>query len=143
MSRYKFLGDYRLRLLFQQAMRERVIKRMKAEKLDYVIAIPISSERLAQRGFNQVAPFIPIQVPSCRPLRLKKQPKRDQSSKSRKERMESSQPFELEPDALKVVKGKRLLIIDDVYTTGRTLHHASALLLEAGAVHVVSQSLAR
>ncbi|WP_239061178.1 ComF family protein [Fructobacillus tropaeoli] len=39
--------------------------------------------------------------------------------------------------------GKRVLVVDDVYTTGRTLYHAADCLYQAGARFVSSASLAR
>lgn len=41
------------------------------------------------------------------------------------------------------VRGKRLLLIDDVLTTGATLRAASEVLKEAGAAHVSVLTLAR
>ena len=41
------------------------------------------------------------------------------------------------------VRGKRVLLIDDVFTTGATLRAASAALKAAGADHVSALTLAR
>ena len=43
----------------------------------------------------------------------------------------------------KIVKGQRVLIIDDIFTTGATLDNASIALKKAGAVVVYALSIAR
>ena len=41
------------------------------------------------------------------------------------------------------VINKRILLVDDVYTTGRTLYHAAVLFKQAGCKEIGSVSLAR
>ena len=62
-----------------------------------------------------------------------------QSEKSRSERLKTQQPFEYIGDKLQ----GNYAIIDDVYTTGRTLYYAQELLLKNGASRVCSVTLAR
>ena len=52
------------------------------------------------------------------------------------------QPFELLESNGKIRK-QRVLLVDDVYTTGRTLFHAAELLYENGAETVKSLTFAR
>ena len=64
-----------------------------------------------------------------------------QSHKDRAMRMKTKQPFEyVGPNNL---SDKKILLVDDIYTTGRTLYHAKALLEDAGAKFVTSVTLAR
>ncbi|MEI2414047.1 phosphoribosyltransferase family protein [Ligilactobacillus salivarius] len=53
--------------------------------------------------------------------------------------MKTQQPFEYIGDKLQ----GNYVIIDDVYTTGRTLYYAQELLLKNGASRVCSVTLAR
>ena len=64
-----------------------------------------------------------------------------QSHKNRVERMQTQQPFILQSPAK--VKNQFVVLIDDIYTTGRTLYHAQDLLLKAGAAEIRSVTLAR
>lgn len=45
MSRYKFMGDYRLSIVFQKEMRQMIRRLVKEQQIDLVIPIPVSKER--------------------------------------------------------------------------------------------------
>ncbi|MBS9338962.1 ComF family protein [Fructobacillus sp. M2-14] len=143
MAKYKFIGDYRMARLFQKRMHEMIRQIIKKEKIDYVVPIPVSKTRYGTRGFNQVVPYLPPTPKVIEALKVRKNKGKDQSEKSRQARLHAKQPFILDQEKVKRLKGKRVLLVDDVYTTERTLYHAQARLLEAGATFVTSCSLAR
>ncbi len=66
-----------------------------------------------------------------------------QAQRSRKQRLEEAQPFAVKPEATVEIKNKKLLLIDDVYTTGRTLYHAAEALQTFGPQSIRSFSFAR
>lgn len=135
-ARYKFRGDYILAKAFSPHIQE------KLQKIDYDIltAIPLSDERLYERGFNQSealiieAGFTPINL-------LKRTHSEKQSKKSRADRIHLPQVFQIEEEA--EISNKRVLLVDDIYTTGSTLRHAAKILKSAGAQSVASLTLAR
>lgn len=128
-SRYKFMGDYRLRKAFSH--------HFKKEKDYTLVPVPISEKRLQERGFNQVLGF--IDHLHFAPL-LEKEEGLSQHTLSRNKRLQNKNTFTLKA---KVKLPKKVLLVDDVYTTGRTLQHAIAVLKEAGVQDVKSFSLCR
>lgn len=136
MQRYKFNGDYRLRVVFQREL-SKVVNEQKA---DLIVPIPVTSTTMQTRGFNQVIGLL-REVPYQSILRTKISSKVAQSSKTKEERLATKQPFIL--DAPAKVINKKVLLVDDVYTTGRTLYHAASLFKQAGCKEIGSVSLAR
>jgi predicted amidophosphoribosyltransferase len=53
-----------------------------------------------------------------------------------------SNVFYCEPDEIDLLKGKSVLLIDDVYTTGTTVDECSKVLLRGGASKVFVLTLA-
>ncbi|MCM3763420.1 ComF family protein [Neobacillus niacini] len=138
-ARYKFRGDYVLAKVFAEYVRLQ-IQKMNA---DIYVPIPLSEERIYERGFNQAeallreAGFTPTSI-------LTRIHSEKQSKKSRTERIHLPQVFQLCPEtAVTHIQGASILLIDDIYTTGSTLRHAAKLLKEAGADRITSLTLAR
>jgi ComF family protein len=113
---------------------------------DSIVPIPLSRQRLQERGYNQVGL---IAHPLSRLLRWQYLPgalrrtrhTRSQVGLNAGERLENVHgAFEAEAP---FVKGKAILIIDDVATTGATLHSASHALAYAGAIKVYALTLAK
>ena len=136
MQRYKFNGDYRLCVVFQREL-SKVVNEQKA---DLIVPIPVTSTTMQTRGFNQVIGLL-REVPYQSILRTKISSKVAQSSKTKEERLATKQPFIL--DAPEKVINNKVLLVDDVYTTGRTLYHAANLFKQPGCKEIGSVSLAR
>ncbi|MDF2857097.1 MAG: phosphoribosyltransferase [Neobacillus sp.] len=136
LARFKFRGDYVLTKIFSSSINEALGKM----KFDMLVPIPLSAERLYERGFNQSESLIIESGHHITPL-LTRIHAEKQSKKSRSERIHLAQVFQLASNI--EVKGKRLVLVDDIYTTGSTLRHAAKLLKEAGAQSVQSLTLAR
>lgn len=65
-----------------------------------------------------------------------------QSQKARQDRMETPQPFKLVMGTERL-RQQRVILVDDIYTTGRTMRHAADLIIENGAKSVTGLTLAR
>ncbi|WP_409290528.1 ComF family protein [Peribacillus sp. SCS-37] len=136
LARFKYRGDYILIEGFKAALAEA----LKALEFDLAVPIPLSSERLAERGFNQSeAGISAIGLESF--YALKRTHSEKQSKKTRQERMRHAQVFSL-LDGVNIT-GKSILLFDDIYTTGSTLRHAAKVLKVNGAARVSSLTLAR
>ena len=112
---------------------------------DFILPVPLSAQRLKQRGFNQ---SVEIARPLARqlgiPLELKHiRRQRDttpQATLPWKERAKNIRhAFECHID----LTGKTVLVVDDVMTTGATLNELARTLKAYGAVRVENYVLAR
>lgn len=137
MHRYKFQGDYRIRSVFTQAMAQQLDK----YQADIITTVPIAQQTWLTRGFNQVQGI--IDRPTEELLAVISNEKRPQSTRDRQERLALKQPFcWVDDKSRQSVYGKRVVLVDDVYTTGRTMYHAAGLFREAGVKSVKTFSLA-
>ncbi|MDT2736804.1 ComF family protein [Enterococcus pseudoavium] len=134
---YKFKGDYRIRGAFVPELKQAL-----QSYRDYLICpLPLSEVRFNQRGFNQVCGCLAETKIPYR-LLLKRQERPPQAEKSRAERLKMEQPFELIESNQKI-RNQKVLLVDDVYTTGRTLFHGAELLYKNGVKTVKSLTFAR
>jgi len=125
------------------------------DSIDIILPVPLHIKRFRKRGFNQAYLLVRnwnilAGQSRCRPADL--QIERDllvrtvatepQSALGRAKRaVNIKNAFDLK-DRDKV-KDKRILLIDDVYTTGATVDECARLLLNCGARHVDVLTLAR
>lgn len=111
-----------------------------ANKYDIAIPVPIHSKRRRERGYNQseliarsLANKLNISVDPGVLAKRKNTP--PQSSLAKDERYKNLEgAFEVKKPYL--IKGKRVLLVDDVITTGSTLEQCGKILLQSGAVYV-------
>ena len=103
--------------------------------IDFLVPIPISKKKQRQRGFNQtmiICEGILEILPALKilPALIKQKSSRSQTNKDRIQRGDQmAQLFEL--DKAFDIKATRLLLVDDVITTGATLEAAAACLWQA------------
>ena len=116
------------------------------EAADAVLPMPLSRERLRTRGFNQALllarQLAPDKTNSHLLLRIQDTPA--QSTLHRNERLDSlHDAFAVDPLRVQQIKGKRLVLVDDVMTSGATLYAAARVLRAAGAAHITGLVIAR
>ena len=115
--------------------------------LDLVLPVPLHPKRLRERGFNQSLLLarhfshkhsIPLDITAL----YRSRPTQPQTQLSGPERQTNVRgAFEVrKPEA---VAKKRVLLIDDVFTTGATIRECAKVLLHAGAKQVDVLTLAR
>ncbi|WLV23986.1 ComF family protein [Aciduricibacillus chroicocephali] len=133
---WKYRGDYEVGFSFMQDIND-AFRKLGTEKKTIVVPIPLSEERLAERGFNQALQLASF-IPKKSALLLRRVHGEKQSKKTRRERITAENPFIIEEKVEKPV-----ILVDDIYTTGATLHKAAAVLKRAGCPRVESLTLVR
>ena len=125
------------------------------DSIDVVTPVPLHTKKFRQRGFNQAYLLIqnwsaiaaqmqidPGNFQLDRDVLSRTVPTTPQTGLDRRQRAANiKNAFEL-VDKSKIID-KRILLVDDVYTTGATVDECARLLLHHGAAHVDVLSLAR
>jgi ComF family protein len=115
------------------------------EAPDLILPLPLSPQRLAERGFNQaqeIARLIAREtlLPLCTTLLIRERHTHPQSLLPWKERARNVRDaFHCSTD----LAGAKIALVDDVLTTGSTLHEAARALKRQGAAEVTGWVVAR
>jgi ComF family protein len=113
---------------------------------DTVLPMPLAAQRLRARGFNQALELArrlaPTKTDAALLLRIRDTA--PQTTLSRAHRLRNVRhAFAVEPERVGELTGKRLVLVDDVMTSGASLYAAAQTLRQAGAAHVSALVLAR
>jgi ComF family protein len=117
--------------------------------VDRVVPVPLSPQRLAQRGFNQaweVARRVAsaLGVPADATALLRPIDTAHQADLPREQRAVNLRgAFMVATGARAALQGRRIALVDDVMTTGATAREATAALLRGGAASVQVWTLTR
>jgi ComF family protein len=120
--------------------------RLHGRRFDVIVPVPLHPARERERGFNQAMLLAELLAPAvAAPLRAVLERTRyttTQTAYDRAERMENLHgAFRLRKN--QDVRDLRVLLIDDVLTTGSTLSECARVLRAAGAVSVHAATAAR
>jgi ComF family protein len=140
----KYKGDIALGDVFARPLASQLLSY--GWPVNLIVPVPIGVARKSERGYNQAA-LIAWPVALCagiayRPNALKKvRETRSQVGLPASERRTNvAEAFQADP---KTVRGKSVLIMDDVTTSGATIEACTNALLSAGANQVYGLTLAR
>ena len=118
---------------------------------DWLIALPLSKERLQTRGINQaweLASDLARQSQTLGQaddaLHQRVKHTRPQSQLGREARLANVKGvFQVDPLRAPRLAGRRVVLVDDVMTSGASLFAAAQVLRDAGAAHITAVVLAR
>lgn len=145
-TQFKFQGQPGWARTFATLMRRAPGLRAALGRADLVVPMPLSRERLAERGFNQ-ALLLARSLDAGKAhagvlLRIRHTPA--QTALDRRGRLANvAGAFAVEPSQAASLRAKRVLLVDDVMTSGASVFGAAAALRQAGAAGVAAAVLAR
>jgi len=147
--RYKYTRGLWFEPFIAELLAEAALPRLTAEQWDMIVPVPLHSSKLAEREFNQAERLAKclsartgLTVAAKALVRVK--PTVTQTAMTRAERAENVRnAFAGHPKGAKLVVGKRVVLVDDVFTTGATTNACAKVLRRAGAVEVCVWTLAR
>ena len=146
---FKFANQPELAGLMSDAVVREVRRHGSPEDIEWVLPVPLSDQRLQQRGYDQAWELARA---IGRSLGIRSQARvlrrlvdtAPQSSLDRQSRaLNLKGAFGVDPSARASIAGKRLALVDDVMTTGASVRAAAHALLDAGARSVDVWCVAR
>jgi len=146
---FKYHGNSSMIGAFGAMIRETAaIRGLTSGSADFLIPVPIHEDRRLQRGFNQaevisraLSGFIP--VPTVTDVLMKKRNTPAQAGLTCRGRRKGPAGSFAAGNASHLIKGKTVVVVDDVMTTGATLNACASVLSRAGAAEVLGFTLAR
>ena len=145
-TRFKFQADPGLGRSLAELMRHAPWVEPALERASLVVAMPLSRTRLRERGFNQAFELARHLAPDKADAHTlqRTQANAHQVGASRDDRLANVRDaFWVDPARVSLVCGQRLVLIDDVMTTGASLNEAARALKAVGATHVTGLVFAR
>ena len=143
---YKFEGQRQLSSALALPLAEQV-RRHYGGAFDLITWVPVSPKTLKARGYDQSrllaqALAEALDKPAA-PLLRKERHTPAQSSLSSPADRRSNVAGAFAPTDPSAIAARRILLVDDVFTTGATLEEASRVLRQAGAVEVMGAAFCR
>jgi len=137
---------YLCRKLTEQLVRTQ--QQLPLNRATRIIPVPLHAERERERGFNQAtvigrelarAASLPLDEVSLVRVKNIKRHRAGMDAKGRRDTVANA--FRVTHPAL--IAGERVLLVDDVFTTGATVSSCATALLDAGATDVFVLTIAR
>ena len=149
LARFKFGQQPGLAVPLAQLLQRLPATAQRLNDATLVLPMPLANERLAERGFNQSLLLAQALLRAPRQrldahLLLRPVHRLPQSALTRAERLRNvSGVFAVAPESAHRLQEARVLLVDDVMTSGASLAAAASVLRQAGAVHVAALVVAR
>ncbi len=139
---FKYHGGYAGLGWFGEQMSRCVQSSFLSVNFDAIVPVPLHSHRLMRRGYNQSMLLARelqqrLQVPIESGGLARKVSEKPQSQGTRLERLKQVRGI-FEKTEIHRFKGKKILLVDDVYTTGSTVRECARALQPQAEVYVIT-----
>lgn len=141
--RFKYKNRREYAAYFGRELVRHYYRQMEGWGADAVLPVPLHAKRYKKRGFNQaellakeIGRYLHLPVYADFLLRMKNtKPQKELNEKERQKNLKNA--FKIDENSVKL---KKVILVDDIYTTGATVDIISEVLKEAGIdkVYVVS-----
>lgn len=143
---FKYQNKFLIGRYFGQLLYSSFKDKIDQWKIDFLIAVPLHHLKKAERGYNQ-SDYIVKGISSCSGIHVKnfhlkrKRYTESQTTKTKIERL-TNMADAFTPKKEQQLIGKRILLVDDVITTGATISECAKSLSEKGADKIFAASIA-
>jgi ComF family protein len=155
MHRFKYAGKIQLAGPLGGLVRDAYMRYWDRETVDLILPVPLHTIKFRKRGFNQSyllirrwkskpAPMVAevFDVPVSTDVLIRSKATVSQTGLGRQQRLKNIKGAFRVKTPEKVI-AKKVLLVDDVYTTGATVNECARVLLKAGAERVDVLTVAR
>jgi ComF family protein len=142
----KYDGKFQIGLFLGRLIAKELSRQLDEWKIDFIIPVPLHHLKRAERGYNQ-AEFIAkgirsvLKIPiNTNSIKRKRFTETQTSLKlvERKENLKDAFTIKRKNN----LKGKTILLLDDVITTGATISECGKILLDKGTANIYAASVA-
>lgn len=140
--RFKYGGRRKYAQFFAKMMYQKLKETAFFHKIDLIIPVPVSKERLKERGYNQAGEIAKhlsnmSQIPYNGTILTRQKHTKPQSGFGPAQRHENIHGAFTTSEPL-LPEYQVILLIDDIYTTGSTIDECAKTLKTAGAMQIYS-----
>ena len=144
---FKYGGKKPLRLFFSEILSDFISRHLALSEIDAFVSVPMETGKQNERGFNQAALLTRHVARTAGRQDLsayfkRKKSKRSQSRLNKNERAHNITGSFFVKNR-EIFSGKKIVLIDDILTTGFTASECSRTLKAAGALSVTALAVAR
>ncbi len=140
---------YQKKIVFGRLLMSRMIAEMpflQALETDLIVPVPLHARKMVKRGFNQTAILSSVLAKASGQKIVRALLRHRGVAQAGHSNIERSQTirnqFYLDRRLKKKISGMKILLVDDVFTTGSTADECSKVLLAGGAQQVIILTVA-
>lgn len=142
---FKYKNQRAYAEFFAAGMYSCVGQELKELQVDGILPVPVHRRKRRKRGYNQAHLLAlelgkRLEVPVCDKLLIREVDTNPQKELNDKQRLNNlKNAFKMNGNAIKL---KKVLLVDDIYTSGATIESCTRVLMEAGVEEVYYTSVA-